>query len=147
MVYKEIYGDLFSTDENFYLAHCISADFAMGKGIVIEFNKRFNMKKILQKKYPDYLKKWLMSKSEAGCILEGRVFNLITKTYYWNKPTNQTLAAALVEMKNIALENNIKKIAMPLIGCGLDNLSWPTVKSIIQKTFQDTDLEIVVYKK
>lgn len=49
MVYKEEKRDLFSVSDEYYLAHCISADFGMGKGIVVEFNRRFDMKNILQK--------------------------------------------------------------------------------------------------
>ena len=44
MIYEEEQRDLFLVSEEYYLAHCISADFGMGKGIVVEFNKRFNMK-------------------------------------------------------------------------------------------------------
>ena len=47
MKYSEEIKDLFSVGDEYYLAHCISADFGMGKGIVIEFNKRFDMKKKL----------------------------------------------------------------------------------------------------
>ena len=46
MKYKEEVKDLFSVSEDYYFAHCISADFGMGKGIVVEFNKRFDMKHI-----------------------------------------------------------------------------------------------------
>ena len=55
MIYREEVRDLFSVPDDYYLAHCISADFGMGKGIVVEFNKRFDMKHILQTKYPDYV--------------------------------------------------------------------------------------------
>lgn len=52
MIYNEEVKDLFSVSEDYYLAHCISADFGMGKGIVVEFNKRFDLKRKLQtKKY------------------------------------------------------------------------------------------------
>ena len=47
-------------------------------------------------------------------------------------------------MKNQAVLNGIKKIAMPLIGCGLDRLEWEDVKTIIINTFQDTDIEILI---
>lgn len=50
MIFKEEKRDLFTVPDDYYLAHCISADFGMGKGIVVEFNKRFNMKQILQSK-------------------------------------------------------------------------------------------------
>ena len=52
MNYREEVRDLFSVPEEYFLAHCISADFAMGKGIVLEFNKRFDMKRQLRQKYP-----------------------------------------------------------------------------------------------
>lgn len=55
MIYREEIRDLFSVPDDYCLAHCISADFGMGKGIVVEFNKRFDMKHILQTKYPDYV--------------------------------------------------------------------------------------------
>ena len=55
MTYKEEVRDLFSVPDDYYLAHCISADFGMGKGIVVEFNKRFDMKHKLQSKYPNFV--------------------------------------------------------------------------------------------
>ena len=48
MIYKEENKDLFKVADEYYLVHCISADFGMGKGIVVEFNKRFDMKRKLQ---------------------------------------------------------------------------------------------------
>ena len=52
MRYREEVRDLFSVPEEYGLVHCISADFAMGKGIVVEFNRRFDMKRRLQRGYP-----------------------------------------------------------------------------------------------
>ena len=42
--------------------------------------------------------------------------------------------------------NNINKIAMPIIGCGLDRLEWNKVSQIIQDLFCDIDIEILVCK-
>lgn len=138
--------DLFTVAEEYYLVHCISADFKMGKGIVIEFNKRFNMKNILQKKYPQYLQHFVNNRLRGDCILEGRILNLITKERYFNKPSIITMRIALKEMKQICIENNINKVAMPLIGCGLDQLKWEDVKVNIVQIFKDTDIEILVCK-
>ena len=144
MIYKEEVKDLFSVPNDYYLAHCISADFGMGKGIVVEFNKRFNMKKKLSEKYPDYYNKYVENKIKGDCILEDNVFNLITKSRYWNKPTYETLENALEQMKYICEVNYISKIAMPIIGCGLDRLQWKNVKVIINNIVQDSDIEILV---
>ena len=146
MTYKEEVKDLFSVPDNYYFCHCISADIAMGRGIVTEFNKRFNMKNILKTKYCTFEHIW-DSKPEGKrgfCVPEGRVFNLITKRNYYMKPTYSDLGYALVSMKKIAVENNVKKIAMPLIGCGLDRLKWERVSRLIQKIFENTNIEILV---
>lgn len=39
---EEVVGDLFSVKENISLAHCVSADLAMQKGIAKLFKEKFN---------------------------------------------------------------------------------------------------------
>lgn len=143
MRYKEEKRDLFSAGSEYHFVHCISTDFGMGKGIVIEFNKRFDMKNKLKQAYPNYLQTW----ANGDCIKEGKVFNLITKERYYGKPTLKTMENALIKMKEICLEENITKIAMPKIGCGLDQLNWIDVKQLlfeVFEVFEDTDIEIFV---
>lgn len=146
MILKEEIRDLFSVSDDYHLAHCISADFAMGKGIVIEFNKRFDMKNILKTKYPDYITRFRSDNVKGDCISEGRVLNLITKERYFNKPTLETMRIALLRMKEICYEKEITKIAMPTIGAGLDRLDWNDVKELLKTVFEDTDIEISVCK-
>lgn len=147
MVYNEEVKDLFSVSEDYYLAHCISADFGMGRGIVVEFNKRFDMRDRLKFKYPAYIKAWHDGKCFGDCILEDRVLNLVTKECYYHKPTYYTLQLALEKMLEVCLANNIKKVAMPIIGCGLDRLDWKIVSGMVQKVFSHTDIEILVCKQ
>lgn len=149
MVYNEIHKDLFTVSDDYFLAHCISADFGMGAGIVVQFNKRFNMKhKLFDMFDGNIVNAWDMNgktgNPQGTCIKVDRVLNLITKREYWSKPTYETFTQAILSMKNVALENNITKIAMPLIGCGLDKLKWNKVSEIIQNTFKDTNIEILV---
>ena len=143
MKYKEEVKDLFSVSEDYYFAHCISADFGMGKGIVVEFNKRFDMKHILQRKYPEYAKHFMDCKISGDCILEGRVLNLITKERYFHKPTLAAMKATLQKMKEICERESIYKIAMPTIGAGLDRLKWEDVATQIKNVFEDTEIEIL----
>ena len=127
--------NLFGCAYDRYLAHCISADYALGAGIAVEFQKRYYLRDVLKQRgtgaYPD-------------CILIASVFNLVTKEKYWDKPTYQSLRQALQKMKDIVVKNDIKKIAMPKIGCGLDRLSWPKVREIVESIFADTDIDILV---
>lgn len=150
MQYSETIRDIFDVDQSYYLAHCISADFALGAGIAVQFDKRFDMKNKLRRFYPNYMSYYNAQASKGilgSCIIEGRVLNLVTKRNYWNKPTYKSLEDALLDMKHICEIHNIKKIAMPLIGCGLDKLEWYKVSKIIKRLFSDTDIEILICKK
>lgn len=142
--YEERYQDLFNLDESYALAHCISADFAMGKGIVVKFNEYFNLKNTLRSKYQNYENTWISNGKRGTCIKEGKVFNLITKEKYYQKPTMQSMSEALISMREQAIQNNITKIAMPKIGCGLDKLIWENVSSLIKNIFNQTNIEILV---
>lgn len=50
-------------------------------------------------------------------------------------------------MKALCQSENIYKIAMPIIGCGLDRLEWDKVSRIIKDVFQEEDIEILVCRK
>ena len=147
MLYTEKKMDLFNVPGEYYLAHCISADFGMGKGIVVEFNKRYDMKSRLVSKYSNYLSTYRERKLGGDCILEGRVFNLITKERYYQKPTMYAMRSALDRMKEICINRNITMIAMPTIGAGLDRLPWENVSELIQEVFKDTEIEILICKR
>ena len=46
MKIEEVNGDLFSCDDKYALAHCISFDCKMGAGIASEFVKRYKNLKV-----------------------------------------------------------------------------------------------------
>lgn len=144
MIINEVRQDLFTVPKDYTFVHCISADFVLGAGIAKEFDKRFDMKYKLKSKYPDYFYTFVRHRYGGGCIYEDGVLNLITKEQYFHKPSIITMRIALQTMKNICLENNITKLAMPRIGCGLDRLEWSKVKLSIEQIFNDTDIEILV---
>ena len=134
--------DLFKLDTSYALCHCISSDFKLGAGIAKVFADK-GVKQCLTNKYP---KVWCGS----GFCLQTKAtefvceYNLVTKEHYWDKPTLQTLESALLLMRYNAIQNGIKKIAMPKIGCGLDKLSWGDVSALLHRIFDDTDIAITV---
>ena len=148
MTFTEIVNkDLFTVSNDYYLVQCISADFGMGAGIAAQFNKHFDMKNKLTKRYKN-LPLLLWDEGHCGqCILEDGVFNLITKRNYWQKPTYQSLNTALIKMKGIMEKKEIKKIAMPMIGCGLDQLEWQSVSLLIRTVFADSDTDIIICRR
>lgn len=145
MNYKEINKDLFEMPRCCTLVHCISKDCAMGKGIAKIFAKEIPL---MKNDIRNIIKGQNLTGSFAiyyrGSHLEYDVINLVTKERYWQKPTYKSLKAALEDCKEICIKRNIKKLAMPKIGSGLDRLKWDKVRDIIQEVFGDMDIEIVV---
>lgn len=139
MEYKLIQDDVFNHKDCYY-AHCISRDYALGAGIAVEFDKRYDMRNRLLK-----LAEEKTETLDEKCIEVENVFNLITKEKYWQKPSYKSLKESLLEMKEKLSKNkNIKKLVIPKIGCGLDRLSWDKVEPMVQEIFKDLDIEIVV---
>ena len=136
MILREEQRDLFSVPHGYYFAHCISGDFALGAGIAVKFNELYNMRKKL-KNTVDYI-------HDNCAILIDNVFNLVTKRKYYHKPTYASLRESLEDMIETIETLEIEKIAMPMIGCGLDKLDWNVVKEIIEDVFEDIDIEILV---
>lgn len=140
----EVKGDLFHSLDSkcMALAHCVSEDLVMGKGIAVEFKHRFGR-----------LPELCAQKPKVGGVVSlthqmptGRkeIYYLITKAKYWGKPTYKTLESSLRTMCAHATTNDISSIAIPKIGCGLDRLSWPRVKAILA---QFTEIQFYVYSR
>jgi len=143
--YKEC--DLFSVPDDYILVHCISADLAMGKGIALQFEKKFGTKTHLVQKYKTRVDRWdndTVPGPAGECLRDGRVLNLVTKRNYWQKPTLSTLRKALEDMRKICYVAGITKVAMPRIGCGLDRLEWQRVYEQIESVFGLFNIEIMV---
>lgn len=130
--------DLFTVPQGYYLAHCISADFALGAGIAKVFDSTYNMRFKLFRTFDEY-------KYECGdALLIDNVFNLVTKPKCFHKPTYMALKESLEVMRDIMDDLHVTKLAMPKIGCGLDRLDWDRVYDIICEVFENTDVEILI---
>ena len=130
--------DLFTVPQGYWLAHCISGDFALGAGIAKTFDNVYNMRFKLFKQYDNY------TYTKGTALIVDNVFNLVTKAKYWHKPTYQSVQEALEMMKDQCEHLSITKLAMPKIASGLDRLEWDKVYDIICEVFEDTDMEIVI---
>lgn len=142
MNYTETKGNLLSVPQGYYLAHCISGDFALGAGIAKQFDEVYNMRFKLFKNYPFEMGEKYGYVGKA--LLIDNVFNLVTKPKCYHKPSYDTLLDTIIDLSDQCKKLNITKLAMPKIGSGLDKLDWEKVKEIIQDVFEDSDIEILV---
>lgn len=139
MYYHEERMNLFDVPQGWWIAHCISADFALGAGVAKQIEEVFHIRERLAEEYDNMI-------HELGncCLVCGNVLNLITKRHYWGKPTLDSMKEALDDMCTTVGEYHIRKVAMPRIGCGLDKLKWEDVSQMIQDVFKNIDIEIMV---
>ena len=144
MKYKEETGDLFLVPSDYCLVQTISADLAMGTGIAYEFNKRYQLKRALFKKYGERTYKWDESDKPGECLKMGNVFSLVIKRGYTQKATYPDIRTALHQLKVQTQQYSIKKIAMPKFGCDKDGLKWQQISDMIKAEFMDTDMEILI---
>ena len=68
----------------------------------------------------------------------------MTKGKYSDKPDLQTLAT-LQSMRSHATMHGVSTIAIPKIGCGLDQMNWQDVVKLLRDVFAYSDIQIVVY--
>ncbi|MBC6695248.1 macro domain-containing protein [Terrisporobacter mayombei] len=137
--------NLFKLPLEYTLVHCISQDCKMGKGIAKTFDNKYpDMRKELKDALNMNDLKFPISILHHESITTHDVINMITKEKYWHKPTYNDFSQALLDVVSLCKQEDIKKLGMPKIGCGLDRLQWEKVKQIIEHHFKDLDIEIIV---
>lgn len=138
---RQVVGDLFSSSDE-ALAHCVSENLAMNKGIADLFRRRYGRMDELKAQKAGVGQVATLSPRREG---EPYIFNLVTKKMHYHKPTYAALEASLVEMRRVIEERGITTLSIPLLGCGLDRLAWSKVLAILQRVFLDMSLTITVW--
>ena len=129
----EIKGDLFTCPPHFNLAHTVSVDLKMSLGIAKIFKERYGQ--------VSFLKTQISSVGNCASLIDDngrRIFYLATKKRFFNKPSPQSIRAALQSLKSHMIFFNLSFLAMPRIASGLDKLYWPDVRRIISDVFADS---------
>lgn len=133
-------GDLFQAEHGnkVALAHCVSRDLHMGKGIATLFKQKFGRVRDLKAQGKGVGQVAVLDDETTV------VYYLITKEKYYGKPTYDTLRASLEECCRDAQARGIERLNIPRLGCGLDRLKWPRVLQILTEVFRNV-LQIHVY--
>lgn len=136
----ELQGDLFSdAPKNSSLAHCVSADFRMGKGIASIFKEKFQG-----------VDELLSQKKGVGEVAflhrnDRHIFYIITKEKYFQKPSRQNFERSLHYLRRLCEELGVKALSIPRIGSGLDRLPPEFVQKTILKVFDGSNLSLTIF--
>jgi hypothetical protein len=111
----------------------------MNKGISSIFKNTFSHVEDLLKYKPQIGKSYYLKGRKR------KIFYLITKQNYDDKPNYSILEASLRHLEHLCYHLDIQKLAMPKIGCGLDQLKWESVERIIHEVFDQSSVCLTVY--
>ena len=121
----------------------------MGKGLALQFKEKFPENFIMYKE-------WCVDSPEIGSIFIWRennkyIINFPTKIH-WKDPSKlEYIEESTVTLTdwiiNVDKDFEVKKIAIPKVGCGLGGLDWNIVKpkiiEILNRYLKDTDIEVL----
>ncbi len=126
------FGDIFNIDGIQNYAHGCNCAGAMGKGIALQFKKKF------PQMYKQYKSLCTEGNFNLGDVYTynyafGYVFNLATQISWKHKADINAVEQSLKKMFIIASQQKVNTIALPKIGAGLGGLKWDEVKNILEK--------------
>jgi uncharacterized protein YwgA/O-acetyl-ADP-ribose deacetylase (regulator of RNase III) len=142
MIENVLVGNLFETDAQ-TLVNTVNCVGVMGKGIALEFKKRF------PEMYKDYVERCNRKQVRLGepylypSLFPPHVINFPTKDHWRSVSRLADIVRGLVYLEKHYLEWGITSLAVPPLGCGSGGLEWnivgPTLAGYLHQ------LEIPVY--
>ena len=124
------------------IGHCISADARMSKGFADFLSHRIPGLRSTCRKAKLFMGQVFPFWDSTG---KRYIYNLVTKERYCDKPNLSTLSKTLEAMKIHASTNGVSTIAIPKLGCGLDQMNWQEVVKLLRDIFAYADVQIAVY--
>lgn len=143
-MFKALIGDLFESKAQ-TLVNTVNCVGVMGKGVALEFKKRF------PSMFEDYLRRCERGEVKLGAPylykdLSGtRVVNFPTKDH-WRSPSRlQDIERGLDFLAQHVKEWGITSLAMPPLGCGNGGLEWTDVGPLIYRKLHELPIDVEVY--
>ena len=119
------------------IGHCISADAQMSKGFAQFFSERIpRLRRTCRG--ANLLKDQAFHFRDSSS--SRYIYNPFTKEKYSDKPDLQTLATTLQNLQAHATMHRVSTIAIPKIGCGLDQTNWRDVVKLLRNIFAHSDI-------
>ncbi|KAE9544140.1 hypothetical protein AGLY_001829 [Aphis glycines] len=139
---KEDVKNIFQTNSEYSIAHCISADLKMNKGLAAQIKNKFGDASAQLKNLKPMV-------GEAIPINMGNrtIYYLITKQKYFLKPTYDNIKTTLQNLKKTMNKLHDYKIAIPTIAAGLNKRNWSMTKQLIYHEFQNSNIELLICHK
>lgn len=141
-------GDIFK-EEVEAIVNPVNCVGVMGRGLALEFKKRFpeNFKMYKESCLIGDVIPGRMLVTFGGCVKPYRfIINFPTKRHWKDLSCLEDISLGLDRLRLGLINNEVKSIAIPALGCGLGNLKWWVVKELISSKLNNLDVNIVVFE-
>lgn len=143
-------GDLFAT-KAFALVNTVNTVGVMGKGIALHFKELFHENFV---QYKEACKngelkvgRMLVVRDSCESLGERLIINFPTKMHWRNPSEYGYVEEGLKALHEVIVNEGLKEIAIPPLGCGNGGLDWATVRGMIEQGLGDLeDVNIIVYE-
>jgi O-acetyl-ADP-ribose deacetylase (regulator of RNase III) len=136
---KEINKNILEIPQEYAIAHCISADLKMNKGLAAQICKKYG------RHHDSFSNRIINIGDVIPIITENRlILYLITKQYYYQKPQYNDIQTAISNLIKELYKLKQYKLAIPKLATGLDKYNWSTIKQLIFSKFSNTNIELVI---
>jgi len=142
-------GDILQADAE-ALVNTVNCVGVMGRGIALQFKKRFpeNFKRYKAACDNKELQPGKMFINDLNRLYNPRyVVNFPTKRHWKGKSRMEDIEAGLRALVAEVRKRDIRSIAIPPLGCGLGGLRWADVRAKIEDAFKDlTEVRVFLYE-
>ncbi len=144
-----IKGDILSADAE-ALVNTVNCAGVMGRGIALQFKKKFEENFKVYKKACDagFLRPGMMLVHDYGSLFNPRyIINFPTKDHWRANSKIEDIESGLVALVLEIRKRGIKSVAIPPLGCGLGGLSWSQVRPRIEAALNElTDVQVLLFE-
>ncbi len=137
-------GDMFKSEVH-TIVNTVNCVGVMGKGIALEFKKRFPE---MFKDYEDLCKHGDVKLGKPYIyprLLKPWILNFPTKDHWRSLAQLQAIEDGLIYLKKHYQKWGIESLAVPPLGCGEGQLEWRVVGPTLYKHLKDLDIPIELY--
>lgn len=144
MIQRVLVSDLFNSDAQ-TLVNTVNCVGVMGKGVALEFKKRFPAM------YEDYVARCAHHQVRLGepylyrQLFPPNILNFPTKSHWRSVSTLEDIIAGLKYLEAHYQEWGITSLAVPPLGCGQGQLEWRVVGPTLYRYLNRLDIPVEMY--
>lgn len=139
-----VVGDIFASKVQ-TLVNAVNCVGVMGKGLALEFKKRF------PDMYDDYVRRCKAKQVRLGRpylfkrVSTPWVLNFPTKDHWRSVSRVQDIVEGLCYLQQHCREWGVSSLAVPALGCGLGQLEWGVVGPVLHERLATLDIPVELY--